>query len=77
MEPCAARFVTVTPDSYRALPAEDLARKLSEYGKPVTVCDSVENGVRSACELAGEDGVVCAFGSLYMTGEIRTCFGFE
>lgn len=77
VEPCAAQFVTVTPDSYRALSSEELAQKLSEYGKPVTACNSVEEGVKCACELAGKDGLVCAFGSLYMTGAIRACFGCE
>lgn len=75
--PCAARFVTVRPNSPRALSAEDLAASLSRYGKPVTICADVAEGVGKACELAGEDGVVCAFGSLYMTGEIRACFGLK
>ena len=75
--PCAGQFVTVTPDSPRALTAEALADRLSRYGKPVTPCGSVAEGVHRACELAGEGGLVCAFGSLYMTGEIRACFGFE
>lgn len=75
VEPCAGQFVTVTPDSYRALSAEALAEQLSRYGKPVTACASVAEGVEKACELAGLDGLVCAFGSLYMTGDIRACFG--
>ena len=77
VEPYAEQFVAVTPDSYRALSAEDLAERLSKFGKPVTVCASVEEGVRKACELAGQSGLVCAFGSLYMTGGIRACFGLE
>lgn len=77
VEPAAEQFVTVTPDSYRALSAEALAEQLSQYGKPVTACGSVAEGVKRACELAGPDGLVCAFGSLYMTGDIRACFGFE
>ena len=77
VEPCAEQFVTVTPDSYRALAAAELAASLSGYGKPVTSCDSVAEGVKRALELAGPDGLVCAFGSLYMTGEIRACFGFS
>lgn len=75
--PCAGRFVTVTPDSPRALPAEELAAYLARYGKPVSVASSVEEGVAMACAQAGECGVVCAFGSLYMTGDIRACFGRE
>ena len=77
VEPYAGQFVAVTPDSYRALSADDLAKQLSRYGKPVTPCASVSEGVKCALELAGEDGLVCAFGSLYMTGEIRGCFGLE
>lgn len=76
VEPYAEQFVTVTPGSYRALSAEDLAADLAKYGKPVTPCASVAEGVKKACELAGPEGLVCAFGSLYMTGEIRACFGF-
>jgi dihydrofolate synthase/folylpolyglutamate synthase len=75
VEPCAGQFVTVTPGSYRALSAEALAEQLSRYGKSVTACSSVAEGVAKACELAGPDGMVCAFGSLYMTGDIRACFG--
>lgn len=77
VEPCAGQFVTVTPDSYRALSAETLAEQLSRYGKPVTACATVAEGVAKACELAGSEGLVCAFGSLYMTGDIRACFGLE
>lgn len=75
--PCAARFVTVTPDSPRALSAEELAAHLGRFGKPVTAASSVEEGVALACGQAGPEGVVCAFGSLYMTGDIRACFGLE
>lgn len=77
VEPYAEQFVTVTPDSHRALSAEELAKQLSRYGKPVTPCSSVAEGVKRACELAGPNGLVCAFGSLYMTGDIRACFGYE
>ena len=77
VEPYAEQFVTVTPGSYRALSAEALAEGLACYGKPATPCATVADGVKKACELAGENGLVCAFGSLYMTGEIRACFGLE
>ena len=77
VELVAEQFVTVTPGSYRALSAEGLAEQLGRYGKPVTACASIEEGVKRACELAGPEGLVCAFGSLYMTGDIRACFGFE
>lgn len=72
----ADEYVCVTPESQRALKAEDLAKELEKYGKKVTVCDSIEDGVFTALERASEtEGMVCAVGSLYMSGKIRDCFG--
>ncbi len=67
----AARFVTVTPPNPRALDAQALAEYLRQFGKPVTACDSVDAGVREAIRQAGPDGVVLAYGSLYMVGDIE------
>lgn len=75
LAPCADEFVTVTPDSPRALSAEELAEVLKKYGKPVTPCDSVAEAVDAARELAGEDGMVCAVGSLYLAGGVRYALG--
>lgn len=71
----ADEFICVAPNSDRALPAEQLAEHLKKYGKPVTACGSIKDGVSAALEAAGKDGMVCAVGSLYMAGEIRACFG--
>lgn len=67
----AARFVTVTPPNPRALDAKALAEYLQQFSKPVTACDSVDAGVREAIRQAGTDGVVLAYGSLYMVGDIE------
>ncbi|MCI8526513.1 MAG: bifunctional folylpolyglutamate synthase/dihydrofolate synthase [Oscillospiraceae bacterium] len=69
--PYARAFVTVTPDSPRALDAQELAAYLRQFGKPVTACGSVEAGVAEAAAQAGPAGVVLAYGSLYMVGAIR------
>ena len=69
--PYAARFVTVTPDNPRALSAGELKTYLSQFGKPVTACETVKEGVAEAIRQAGPDGVVLAYGSLYMVGDIR------
>ena len=67
----AAEFVTVTPPNPRALPAQELKAYLERFGKPVTACDTVAEGVALAKKLAGADGVVLAYGSLYMVGDIE------
>lgn len=73
MAPYFSAFVTVTPENPRALPAEKLAEMLAQFGKPVTACASVKEGVETAIRLAsGENDAVVAFGSLYMVGDIRT-----
>lgn len=69
--PYIAKFVTVTPDNPRALPAEKLAEALSVFGKPVTPCRSVAEGVRTAIAQAEQGEAIVAFGSLYMVGDIR------
>ena len=74
LAPEADAFVCVTPNSGRALPAEALAEELGRFGKPVTACGSIREGVSAAADAAGTDGMVCAVGSLYMAGEIRACF---
>lgn len=70
--PLGSRFVTVTPDNPRALPAQTLGAYLERFGKPVTVCASVEEGLRTILAEAGPETVICSFGSLFLTGEVRT-----
>lgn len=74
LDRAADAFVCVTPDSERALPAEVLGRSLQRFGKAVTVCGTIPEGVSTAMEQAGRDGAVCAVGSLYMAGAVRACF---
>lgn len=71
MSPLVSRYVTVTPNNPRSLPAKDLASFLERFGKPAAPCDTVEQGVLEAIKQAGKDGVVLAFGSLYMAGDVR------
>ena len=66
----AAEFITVTPDNPRALTAQELARYLASFGKPVTACDTVAEGVRLAIDHAGKSGTVLCYGSLYLLGDV-------
>lgn len=75
LAPVADAFVTITPNSPRALSAQALAKQLTPYGKPVTICENIAEGVACAIQLAGIDGMVCSVGSLFTAGEVRACFG--
>ena len=74
LDPVADEYVCITPDSPRALPADELAAHLRRYEKPVSVCESIRDGVSRALDRSDENSVVCAVGSLYSVGEIRACF---
>jgi len=72
--PFGSHFVTVTPNNPRALPAAELAAaiKAKNPGAFTQAAESFGEAARLACELAGEHGVVCAFGSLYSVAEACT-----
>ncbi len=66
LAPFAKSFCTVTPANARALPAEELADHLIQYGVPVTVTTSVDEAasyIRTKLE-SGENVLVT--GTLYM-----------
>lgn len=71
----AEYIVTVTPPiKERALSAMDLAMAIRTHGVNVTAADSVEEALEEAMLLAGEDGVVLAFGSLSYLGVLREAY---
>ena len=69
--PLVDRFVCITPPNPRKLEAALLARYLREAGAQADACETIDGGVQQAMALAGTDGVVLCFGSLYSIGAIR------
>ena len=69
--PLVDRFVCITPPNPRKLEAEQLARYLRQAGAQAQASESILDGVKQAMDLAGKDGVVLCFGSLYSIGGIR------
>ena len=69
--PYIEQFVCVTPPNPRRLIATELAEHLQNVGAKAVACDTIPEGVKKAMELAGNDGVVLCFGSLYTIGDIR------
>jgi dihydrofolate synthase/folylpolyglutamate synthase len=74
--PLGAAWVCVTsPNVGRALSAEDLAatvRRETEGREAVIECaPDFKQAMVRAKELAGEDGIVCAWGSLYSLSELK------
>lgn len=69
--PLVSQFVCITPNNPRKLDAHALAEHLQAAGATATGYDTVEEGVKKALELAGSDGVILCFGSLYSIGDIH------
>ncbi len=72
MLPLISQFVCITPPNDRKLEAKELAAHLQKAGAKAVACDSIAEGVAKAKELAGKDGVVLCFGSLYSIGKIKS-----
>lgn len=78
--PLGSAFVCVTPENPRALPAHKLARAIRWTGQDLLGCSACvnpvvardfEDAIRRARELAGSDGLICAFGSLYSVAALK------
>lgn len=74
LSPLAERAFVLRPDSPRALAPEALCALLAERGVEARPCASVTEGIAAALEAAGEEGAVCALGSLYLCGEVRAAY---
>ena len=76
MIPFAKEFVCVTPNSTRALQAEDLAEFIRSKGVDAVASESISKGIALAIEKSDQnnDAPVVAFGSLYLAGDVRTDF---
>ena len=68
----AAKHIVATElGMERALNARELKRAADNTGTPCTAEPDVRLAIEKAKELAGENGIVCICGSLYLAGEAR------
>jgi len=74
LAPCAKAAVAVTVNDPRAMPCAELASLLREAGVACVEAACIADAAAAADELA-KGAPVCAFGSLYFTGEVRAIFG--
>ncbi len=72
--PGVVKVFTCRPDSPRAMPAEELARRVGLAAPGLTVTATgggAGDALRAAYAEAGPDDVVCVAGSLYQVGQAR------
>ena len=78
--PLASAFVCVTPPNPRALDAADLAEAIretcGELGARATieVAGGFDDAASAARKIAGSEGLICAFGSLYSVADVKAAF---
>ncbi|HHW48967.1 MAG TPA: bifunctional folylpolyglutamate synthase/dihydrofolate synthase [Clostridiaceae bacterium] len=70
----ASRFIAVTPNSERALPAKELAILMERYCNNVLISDTIKEAIETSLDQCTSDDLICAFGSLYYIGEVRRFF---
>jgi dihydrofolate synthase/folylpolyglutamate synthase len=68
--PYITQFVCITPPNDRKLESVELAKHLRAAGADAQAAENIPHGVALAQQLAGSDGVVLCFGSLYSIGTI-------
>lgn len=75
MHPRIDKWIAVTPNSTRALPAEQLAKVIKQHGGDVSVAPSVAEAIEMA--LAQETDGLCIFGSLTLLDAVYSYFENE
>ena len=73
--PLAEKFITVTPESHRSLPSDQLRSEIqNRLMLPVISAGNVGDGLTMALRECGPNQAICVFGSLYQVGEVRAYF---
>ena len=73
--PQTKQFITVRPDSPRAMSAEALAEEIRSLGGEAEPVETVQSGVQKMLAEAEPEDVLLAIGSLYMSGDVRAAMG--
>ena len=74
--PHAKKFFAVTPPSYRALDAGELAADIRQKTSvPAVSFESITAAIEAALAESEKDDVIAIMGSLYQVGTVRSYFG--
>ena len=74
MLPFASKFLTVTPDNPRSLPAKDLKKYLKSIGAEAEAMRSLKEAAEQAADAYREGTNVLCTGTLYMMAELEQAF---
>jgi dihydrofolate synthase/folylpolyglutamate synthase len=71
LAPAANTIIATRSDNPRALEPSELARLARKHGSNVETRVDVTEALTRACDLAGQDDLICVTGSLTVVGEAR------
>ncbi len=69
LAPMAKTFIATEPLSERALNAKELGEEAKKYNGNVKIEPCVENAIKAAKSICGNNCIICICGSLYLIGE--------
>lgn len=75
--PISKMVMCVAPQSDRSLDSGELSEIFDKLGVKSDSADSIENGFSRLMEMADQDDVIVAAGSLYMIGPVRKLCGLK
>ncbi len=72
--PLAERIILTQLQTGRAVPVSNIYEYVKKIGYKAVITENVTKSVELALELAGEEDMICAAGSLYLIGELKQAF---
>lgn len=69
LAPMAKTFIATEPLSERALNAKELGEEAKKYNGNVKIEPCIENAIKAAKSICGNNCIICICGSLYLIGE--------
>ncbi len=76
LRPAVDAWIAITPDSPRAVPAAELARRVSNLSdKPCLIAESAQAAVDYASTMAPEGGRILVTGSFFTVGPVQRALG--
>ncbi|PKN51495.1 MAG: bifunctional folylpolyglutamate synthase/dihydrofolate synthase [Deltaproteobacteria bacterium HGW-Deltaproteobacteria-13] len=72
--PLASKIILTQIKTGRAVPVNDIMETVKELGYAAIVTQDVNQAIKQAMAMAGEQDLICATGSFYLAGEIKQAF---
>lgn len=73
----ASIYLTITPKSYKAIDSKTLEQVIKNKGLNSKSFYNINDAIIYALNICNYENIICAFGSLYLAGDIRSFFNLK